>query len=40
MTNEQMLLNLLNKSGWIVTDQKDDNGATKVVAQDNKNPGK
>ena len=34
MTNEEMLLNTLTKSGWIVTDQKDDNGATVVVADD------
>lgn len=37
MTNEEMILNTLTKSGWIVTDQKDDNGATVVVADDNNN---
>jgi hypothetical protein len=35
MTKHEMLTNLLNKSGWIITDQVDESGAQIVVADAN-----
>lgn len=34
MTKQEMLLNLLNKSGWTVTEAVDEDGAKIVVATD------